>query len=151
MSYGTMTSASHLAMGHMVPRPAPFTWQCVIRYHDQCLSPGSMSYGTTTVVYGHSSVSICGGSMRWIQRIGPLRMLDRKWHHRKSRDFSPYFSPRTFFPRTFFPILLSLFFFPYYFPVIVSRTFPPIFLPVLFSRIFFPVLFFTVFFLRPFF
>jgi hypothetical protein len=51
---GTTTSASHLAMCHMVPRPALFTWQCVIRYHDQCLSPGSMSYGTTTVVYGHT-------------------------------------------------------------------------------------------------
>jgi hypothetical protein len=26
----------------------PFTWQCVIRYHNQCLSSGNVSYGTTT-------------------------------------------------------------------------------------------------------
>ena len=137
-----MTSASHLAMGHMVPRPAPFTWQCVIRYHDQCLSPGSMSYGTTTVVYGHSSVSICGGSIG----SGHCACLTGSDITGSHVTFS-----RTFPPVLFFPILLSLFFFPYYFPVIVSRTFPPIFLPVLFSRIFFNVLFFTVFFLRPFF
>jgi hypothetical protein len=42
-SYGTTTSAFHLAMCHTVPRPAPFTWQCVIRYHDPCLSLGNVS------------------------------------------------------------------------------------------------------------
>ena len=51
MSCGTTTSASHLAMCHMVPRPVPRTWQCVIWYHDQGISPGIMSYGTTTSVF----------------------------------------------------------------------------------------------------
>jgi hypothetical protein len=37
-SYRTTTSASHLAMWHMVPWLVPFTWQCVIRYHKKCLS-----------------------------------------------------------------------------------------------------------------
>ena len=36
MCHGTTTSASHLAMCHMVPRPVYFTWQCGMRYHDQC-------------------------------------------------------------------------------------------------------------------
>jgi hypothetical protein len=31
-----MTSAFHMAMCHTVPRPVPFIWQCVIRYHNQC-------------------------------------------------------------------------------------------------------------------
>jgi hypothetical protein len=31
-----------------VPRPVPLTCQCAIRYHDQCLSLGNVSYGTTT-------------------------------------------------------------------------------------------------------
>jgi hypothetical protein len=29
----------------------PLTWQCVIRYHDQCLSSDNVSYGTTTSAY----------------------------------------------------------------------------------------------------
>jgi hypothetical protein len=67
----------HLAMGHAVPQPVPFTWQCVMRYHDQCnqtlchtvpqpvyftwqcvmrnhnqcISPGNVSYGTTTSAF----------------------------------------------------------------------------------------------------
>jgi hypothetical protein len=36
VSYGTMTNAFHMAMCHTVPRLVPFTWQCVIRYHNQC-------------------------------------------------------------------------------------------------------------------
>jgi hypothetical protein len=78
MSYGTMTSAFHMAMCHMVPRPVLFTWQCVkryhkqcnmtmrhtvkqpvyftwqyvIRYHDQCLSPGNMSYYDQRLSHG---------------------------------------------------------------------------------------------------
>ena len=36
VSYGTMTSAFHLALCHMVPRPVYFTWQCVIWENDQC-------------------------------------------------------------------------------------------------------------------
>jgi hypothetical protein len=48
VSYGTTTSASHLAMCHMVPRPVYFSWHYVIWYHDQCISPGNVSYGTTT-------------------------------------------------------------------------------------------------------
>jgi hypothetical protein len=42
MSYGTTTSVFHLAMWHTVPQPVYFTWQCGIRYHNQCLSPGSV-------------------------------------------------------------------------------------------------------------
>jgi hypothetical protein len=48
VSYGTMTSAFHLAMCHTVPRPVSFTYQCIICYHDQCLSSDNVSYGTTT-------------------------------------------------------------------------------------------------------
>ena len=36
---------------HTVPRPVLRTWQCVIWYHDQCLSPGNVSYGTTTSAF----------------------------------------------------------------------------------------------------
>jgi hypothetical protein len=36
MSYGTTTSVFHLAMCHTVPQPVYFTWQCGMRYHDQC-------------------------------------------------------------------------------------------------------------------
>jgi TPP-dependent trihydroxycyclohexane-1,2-dione (THcHDO) dehydratase len=32
VSYGTTTSVFHLAMYHMLPRPVPFIWQCVLRY-----------------------------------------------------------------------------------------------------------------------
>jgi hypothetical protein len=82
--------------------------------------------------------------LRRIQRIWPLRMLDRKWrdqkwcqsddrkwHHRKSRDFFPCFSP-VFFPVfcscTFNPkknshIFFLYFFPPYCFPVLFSHTF----------------------------
>ena len=38
-------------MCHTVPRPVHRTWQCVIWYHDQCTSPGIMSYDTTTSVF----------------------------------------------------------------------------------------------------
>jgi hypothetical protein len=51
VSCGTTTSDSYLAMCHMVPRPVPRTWQCVIWYHDQCISPGIMSYDITTSVF----------------------------------------------------------------------------------------------------
>ena len=63
VAYGTTTSVFHLAMCHRVPWPVPFTWQCVIgstisatcqcviRYHDQCLSPGNMSYGVQRPVH----------------------------------------------------------------------------------------------------
>ena len=60
--------------------------------------------------------------------IWPLHMVDRKWHHRKSLDFSPYFFYRTIFP-TFFPVL----FFPFFPPVL--------FFPVFFSCTFFPYFF----------
>jgi hypothetical protein len=33
---GTTTSVFHLAMCYAVPRPGPFTWQCVMLHHDQC-------------------------------------------------------------------------------------------------------------------
>ena len=42
MSYGTTTSVFHLAMWHTVPQPVYFTWQCAMRYHDQCISPGNV-------------------------------------------------------------------------------------------------------------
>ena len=64
VSYGTTTSAFHLAMWHAVPgpvqpsnisctvpQPVPFTWQCGIWYHDQCISPDNVLCGTTTNVY----------------------------------------------------------------------------------------------------
>jgi hypothetical protein len=38
-------------MCYAVPQPMYFTWQCVMRYHNQCISPGIMSYGTTTSVF----------------------------------------------------------------------------------------------------
>ena len=63
-----------------------------------------------------------------------VRMLDQKWRHRKSRNFSPYF---------FFPQFFSVLFFPYYFPVL--------FFPVLFFRILFFRAFFRTFFSHTFF
>ena len=42
---------SCVKMCHMVSQPVPRTWQCVIWYHDQCISPGIMSYGTTASVF----------------------------------------------------------------------------------------------------
>jgi hypothetical protein len=51
VSYGTITSAFHMAMCHAVPQPVPFTWQCVMQYHNQCLSPGNVSYGTITSAF----------------------------------------------------------------------------------------------------
>jgi hypothetical protein len=60
MLYGTTTSAVHLAMCHAVPwpvqpsnichtvpQPVYYTWQCAMRYHNQCISPGNMSYKTS--------------------------------------------------------------------------------------------------------
>ena len=53
----------NLAMCHAVPQPVYFTWQCLRRYQNQCLSPGNascvprpvqpgnVSYGTTTSVF----------------------------------------------------------------------------------------------------
>ena len=41
MSYGTTTSVFHLAMLHTVPQPVYFSWQCVMRYHNQRLSHGT--------------------------------------------------------------------------------------------------------------
>ena len=83
------------------------------------------------VVYGDGQSRICGGSMR----IGPLRMLDRKWRHRKSRDFPPYFFSRYFFFSTFFSYFFPPYFFSQYF--FFSYFFPVLFSPVLFfSRTF---------------
>jgi hypothetical protein len=42
MLYGTTTSVFHLAMCDAVPQPMYFTWQCVMRYHSQCISPGNV-------------------------------------------------------------------------------------------------------------
>ena len=38
----------NLAMCHTVAQPVYFTWQCVMRYHNQCISPNNVSYCTTT-------------------------------------------------------------------------------------------------------
>jgi len=38
-------------MCHTVQRPVPRTWQCVMWYHDQCISPRIMWYDTTTSVF----------------------------------------------------------------------------------------------------
>ena len=40
-TYGNTTCVFHMAICHTVPRPVSFTWQCVIRYHDQRLSHGT--------------------------------------------------------------------------------------------------------------
>jgi starvation-inducible outer membrane lipoprotein len=51
MSYGTTTSVFHLGMSHTVPQPVYFSWQCVMRYHNQCISPGNVLCGTATSVF----------------------------------------------------------------------------------------------------
>ena len=62
MSYGTMISAFHMAMYHTVSQPVPCTWQCVIRYHNQCnmtmrhtvprpVQHDNATYGSTTSVF----------------------------------------------------------------------------------------------------
>jgi hypothetical protein len=38
-------------MCHAVPQPVYFTWQCLIRYHNQCLSPDNMLCGTKTSAF----------------------------------------------------------------------------------------------------
>ena len=68
------------------------------------------------VVYGYEQISIWGGTTG----SDTVRMLDQKWHHQKSRDFSLYF--------------FSVFFFRYLFP---QYFFPPYFFPVLFQIILF--------------
>jgi hypothetical protein len=51
VSYGTTTSAFHLAMCHTGPRSVPFSWHYGIWYHDQCILHGNVSYGTTNSVF----------------------------------------------------------------------------------------------------
>ena len=54
----------NLAICYAVPQPVPFTWRCVmrypdqynlaihvIRYHNQCITPGNVLCGTTTSVF----------------------------------------------------------------------------------------------------
>ena len=99
----------------------------------------SMKMMMMLVVYGDSWSRICGGSRgsdhcacltgsdwKWCQSH------DRKWHHRKSRDFSPYFFP--YFVLYFFPVSCSHTFFLYFFPVVIYHTFfheyfPPYYFP----------------------
>jgi hypothetical protein len=64
MSYGTTTSVFHLAMCYPVPQPVYFTWQCVMRYHNQCISPDNVSYCTTT---SHFDLSMCHAVPRPMQ------------------------------------------------------------------------------------
>ena len=51
MLCGTTTKVFHLAMCYAVPQPMYLTWQCVMRYHNQCSSPGNVLCGTTTNVF----------------------------------------------------------------------------------------------------
>ena len=51
LSYGTTTSVFHLAMCHTVPQPVYFRWQCVMRYHNQCILAVNVLCGTTTNVF----------------------------------------------------------------------------------------------------
>jgi hypothetical protein len=37
--------------GYAVPQQVPFTWKCVMRYHNQCISAGNVLCGTTTYVF----------------------------------------------------------------------------------------------------
>ena len=79
-----------------------------------------------------------------------VRMLDQKWRHRKSRDFSHYFFPHTLFlPYLFSHIFSPILFFPvpffspyFFFPTFSRPFFPPNFSSPYFS----PVLFFPYFF-----
>ena len=50
--YDNTTSVFHMAKCHTIPRPVSFTWQSVIRYHDQCLSPGNVSYHDQRLSHG---------------------------------------------------------------------------------------------------
>jgi hypothetical protein len=38
-------------MCYAIPQPVYFSWQCVMRYHDQCISPSNVLCGTTTSVF----------------------------------------------------------------------------------------------------
>jgi hypothetical protein len=53
MSYGTTTSVHCISPGNVsyAQQPVYFSWQCVMRYHNQCISPGNVSYGTTISVF----------------------------------------------------------------------------------------------------
>jgi hypothetical protein len=95
------------------------------------------------VVYGYEQISIWGGTTG----SDTVRMLDQKWRHQKSRDFSPYFFSvffsRYLIPQYFFsPYFFKLFYFYFlvlFFPV---HFFPVLFFPrTLFLPFYFPVLF----------
>jgi hypothetical protein len=73
-----------LGISKLVPRPVPRTWQCVIWYHNKCLSTGIVSYGTTISVF---HLAMCHTVPRPVQ---PSNMsygirqhlcfcVDRKW------------------------------------------------------------------------
>ena len=78
--------------------------------------------------------SIWGRTKSYWWRIWPLRMLDRKWRHRKSHDLFPYFFPVV--SRTFSCTFFSYFFSPYFISRTFSPVFPSYFFSVLFSRTF---------------
>jgi hypothetical protein len=48
--YGITTSVFHLAICYTVSQPVYFTWQYVIRYHNQYISTGNVLYDITTSV-----------------------------------------------------------------------------------------------------
>jgi hypothetical protein len=48
MLCGTTTNVFHLAVCYAVPQSVYFTWQCVMRYHNQCISAGNVASGCGT-------------------------------------------------------------------------------------------------------
>jgi hypothetical protein len=59
-SYGTVwhiamwkapTNVFQLTLCYTVSQPEYFTWQCIMRYHNQCISPVNVPCGTTTSAF----------------------------------------------------------------------------------------------------
>jgi hypothetical protein len=48
---GTINNVFQLAMCYAVPQLTYFTWQCIMRYHNQCISPVNVPCGTTTSAF----------------------------------------------------------------------------------------------------
>jgi hypothetical protein len=103
----------------------------------------SIWYSSSRIFGGSRESDHCacltGSDRKWRQS------RDRKWHHRKSRDFSPSFFPRIF--PYFFPVLFSPYFFPPYispyfiYPYFFPRTYFYIFFPYFFPYFFFCIIF----------
>jgi hypothetical protein len=66
LCYRMATSVFHLTMYYSIPQPVYFSWQCVMRYHNHCISPGNVLCGTTTstlVVVPHNTLP---GEIHWL-------------------------------------------------------------------------------------